>query len=79
MKFGHFLIKLYMVTYNSLIINEKRLFYILFELYFLLIRYAYFEAKKAAPTVLGRAMNNFRFHFKHRMMDGCSEYWLCEK
>jgi hypothetical protein len=42
-------------------------------------RYAYFDAKRATPTVLGRAMNNFRFSFKHRMVNGCSEYWLCEK
>ena len=42
-------------------------------------RYAYFDAKRATPTVLGKAMNNFRFSFKHRMVNGCSEYWLCEK
>ena len=42
-------------------------------------RYAYFDAKKASPTVLGKAMNNYRFDFKHRMVNGCSEYWLCEK
>ena len=42
-------------------------------------RYAYFNAKRATPIVLGRAMNNFRFNFKHRMVNGCSEYWLCEK
>ena len=42
-------------------------------------RYAYFDAKRATPTVLGRAMNNYRFSFKHRMVNGCSEYWLCEK
>ncbi|MBR1502289.1 MAG: hypothetical protein IJ618_00195 [Prevotella sp.] len=42
-------------------------------------RYAYFDAKRATPIVLGRAMNNFRFNFKHRMVNGCSEYWLCEK
>ena len=42
-------------------------------------RYAYFDAKRATPTVLGRAMNNFRFSFRHRMVNGCSEYWLCEK
>ena len=42
-------------------------------------RYAYFDAKRATPTVLGRAMNNFRFNFRHRMVNGCSEYWLCEK
>ena len=42
-------------------------------------RYAYFDAKRATPTVLGKAMNNFRFSFRHRMVNGCSEYWLCEK
>ena len=42
-------------------------------------RYAYFDAKKTSPNVLGRAMNNYRFNFKHRMVNGCSEYWLCEK
>jgi hypothetical protein len=42
-------------------------------------RYAYFDAKRATPTVLGRAMNNYRFSFKHRMVNGLSEYWLCEK
>ena len=42
-------------------------------------RYAYFDAKRATPTLLGKAMNNFRFSFKHRMMNGLSEYWLCEK
>ena len=42
-------------------------------------RYAYFDAKRATPVVLGKAMNNFRFSFKHRMVNGCSEYWLCEK
>ncbi len=41
--------------------------------------YAYFDAKRATPTMLGKAMNNFRFSFRHRMMNGCSEYWLCEK
>ena len=42
-------------------------------------RYAYFDAKRATPTVLGKSMNNYRFNFKHRMVNGCSEYWLCEK
>ena len=27
----------------------------------------------------GKAMNNYRFNFKRRMLNGCSEYWLCEK
>ena len=42
-------------------------------------RYAYYDAKLATPAVLGKAMNNFRFSFRHRMVNGCSEYWLCEK
>ncbi len=42
-------------------------------------RYAYFDAKRATPAMLGKAMNNFRFSFKHRMVNGLSEYWLCEK
>ncbi len=42
-------------------------------------RYAYFDAKRATPVVLGKAMNNYRFSFHHRMVNGCSEYWLCEK
>ena len=42
-------------------------------------RYAYFDAKRTTPAALGKAMNNFRFGFRHRMVNGCSEYWLCEK
>ena len=42
-------------------------------------RYAYFDAKRATPVILGKSMNNYRFGFKHRMVNGCSEYWLCEK
>ena len=42
-------------------------------------RYAYFDAKRVTPAVLGKSMNNYRFNFKHRMVNGCSEYWLCEK
>jgi hypothetical protein len=38
-----------------------------------------FDVKCALPVVLGKAMNNFRFSFKHRMVNGCSEYWLYEK
>ena len=40
---------------------------------------AYFDAKRATPVVLGKAMNNYRFSFHHRMVNGCSEYWLIEK
>ena len=42
-------------------------------------RYAYYDAKRATPAVLGKAMNNYRFSFRHRIVNGCSEYWLCEK
>jgi len=42
-------------------------------------RYAYFDAKRATPAVLGKSMNNYRFNVRHRMVNGCSEYWLCEK
>ena len=42
-------------------------------------RYAYFDAKRATPTMLGKTMNSYRFNFKHRMINGVSEYWLCEK
>ena len=34
---------------------------------------------RATPAVLGKAMSNIRFNFRHRMVNGCSEYWLCEK
>ena len=42
-------------------------------------RYAYFDAKKATPIALGRTMNNYKFNFKHRVVNGLSEYWLTEK
>jgi predicted P-loop ATPase len=42
-------------------------------------RYAYFDAKKATPIALGKSMNNYKFSFKHRMVNGLSEYWLVEK
>ena len=42
-------------------------------------RYAYFDAKRTTPTLLGKVMNHFSFSFKHRMANGLSEYWLCEK
>ena len=42
-------------------------------------RYAYFDAKRATPAILGKTMNSYRFNFKHRMVNGLSEYWLCEK
>ena len=42
-------------------------------------RYAYFDAKRTTPALLGKVMNHFSFSFKHRMVNGLSEYWLCEK
>ena len=42
-------------------------------------RYAYFDAKKATPIALGRTMNNYKFNFKHRVVNCLSEYWLTEK
>jgi hypothetical protein len=42
-------------------------------------RYAFFDAKRSNLVSLGKALNNYRFGFKHRMLNGLSEYWLCEK
>ena len=42
-------------------------------------RYAYFDAEKMNSHKLGRAINNYRFSFKHRNVNGLSEYWLIEK
>ena len=42
-------------------------------------RYAYFDAEKMSSNKLGRAMNNYRFSFRHRVVNGLSEYLLCEK
>ena len=42
-------------------------------------RYSYFDAKNASPVLIGKTMNNYRFSFKHRIVNGISEYWLCEK
>jgi len=42
-------------------------------------KYNYFDRKKTLPTTLGRAMNNYRFSFKNRYVNGLSEYWLMEK
>lgn len=42
-------------------------------------RYAYFDAKKATPIALGKSINNYKFNFKHHMVNGLSEYWLVEK
>ena len=42
-------------------------------------RYSYFDAEKMNSHKLGRAINNYRFSFKHRVVNGLSEYWLIEK
>ena len=42
-------------------------------------KYAYFDAKVNTHRVLGRAMNNYKFGFKRRTVNGISEYWLQEK
>ena len=42
-------------------------------------KYAYFDAEKMSPNKLGRALNSYKFNFKHRVVNGLSEYWLCEK
>ena len=46
---------------------------------YLASKYSYFDAKKTAPTILGRAMNNYKFGFKSRMVNGLKEYLLKEK
>lgn len=42
-------------------------------------KYDYFDSKKTTPALLGRTMNNIKFNFKHRSVNGLSEYWLIEK
>ena len=42
-------------------------------------KYAYFDAEKMSSNKLGRAINNYRFSFRHRVVNGLSEYFLCEK
>jgi predicted P-loop ATPase len=42
-------------------------------------KYAYFDAEKMSPHKLGKALNNYKFNFKHRVVNGLSEYWLKEK
>ncbi len=46
---------------------------------FLNEKYRYFDAKKMSPSSLGRTMNNYKFNFKHRFVNGLSEYFLKEK
>ena len=45
---------------------------------FLADKYDYFD-KKTSPTQLGKSMNNIRFSFKKRFVNGLSEYLLIEK
>ena len=42
-------------------------------------KYAYFDAATCSPNKLGRAMSSYKFNFKHRVVNGLSEYWLMEK
>ena len=42
-------------------------------------KYVYFDAEKTTPNKLGRAMNSYRFSFKHRNVNGLSEYLVIEK
>ena len=42
-------------------------------------KYAYFDTANTSPHKLGKSMNNYKFNFKHRVVNGLSEYLLCEK
>ena len=42
-------------------------------------KYAYFDVSNCSPNKLGRAMNSYKFNFKHRNVNGLSEYWLAER
>ena len=42
-------------------------------------KYAYFDTANTSPHKLGKSMNNYKFSFKHRVVNGLSEYLLCEK
>ena len=39
-------------------------------------KYAYFDAANYSSNKLGRAMNSYKFSFKHRIVNGLSEYFL---
>ena len=39
-------------------------------------KYAYFDTASCSANKLGRAMNSYKFNFKHRVVNGLSEYWL---
>ena len=41
-------------------------------------KYDYFD-KKTSPIVLGKSMNNIKFNFERRYVNGLSEYYLVEK
>ena len=42
-------------------------------------QHAYFDRDSITTSVLGRKMNDERFSFRHRIVNGLSEYWLTEK
>ena len=42
-------------------------------------KYAYFDSANCSSNKLGRAMSSYKFSFKHRVVNGLSEYWLEEK
>ena len=42
-------------------------------------KYSYFDVSNCSPNKLGRAMNSYKFNFKHRNVNGLSEYWLAER
>ena len=46
---------------------------------YLTAKYTYFDSKTTTLTALGKAMNNYKFGFKQRIVNGLKEYWLQEK
>jgi len=42
-------------------------------------KYTYFDASNFSSSKLGKAINSYKFNFKHRVVKGLSEYWLAEK
>ncbi len=42
-------------------------------------KYTYFDASNFSSSKLGKAINSYKFNFKHRVVKGLSEYWLTEK
>ena len=50
------------------------------EIYnYLAEKYAYFDSKGTTPSLLGKAIKNYKLGFKQRTVKGLSEYWLHEK